>query len=57
MSEENKEKEKHKCCRCKKAFLKSQLLYGPDPYEQEVNGDRKKVYLCEDCYNILCDDI
>jgi hypothetical protein len=24
-----------------------QLLYGPDPYEQDVNGDETPVWLCQ----------
>ena len=33
------------------------LIWGPDPYNSEINGDDTPVWLCSDCYATSCDDI
>ena len=44
-----------KCSMCgkKKPDVKKRI----NPYNQDVNGDTTKEYLCEDCENNLMDEI
>ena len=42
-----KQKRKHKCLSCEK--IKADVKYVENPYSVEINDDRKKQWLCEDC--------
>lgn len=43
-----------KCECCTRNFA---TMYDYDPYAAEINGDYTKIFMCEDCYRIACDDI
>lgn len=44
-----------KCSRC--GCGGASIVYGPNPYEQDVNGDETPVLLCLRCIDILQDEI
>lgn len=45
-----KDKETAKCEDCKKSFPVDELIWGPDPFAEEVRDDKTPVLLCETCY-------
>lgn len=45
------------CTDCDKKFWKKDMLFGPDPYNQDIRGDDTPVWLCDDCYNIAVGEI
>ena len=42
--------EKEICYNCKGEFNRSELIFGPDPFVNEIQHDDTDVYLCDDCY-------
>lgn len=36
---------------------KNKGIYGVDPYTQELYGETVWIFMCNDCYNTLCDDV
>lgn len=42
-------KKPKKCPKCKKKDV--ELFYGPDPFDQDRNGNNKPVWQCRDCHN------
>jgi len=52
-----KEKRKEVCENCGEKFWKKDLVFGPAPYDSEINGDYTSVWLCDDCYDNSCMDI
>ena len=35
----------------------NEVTFGVDPYQSEINGDYTKVWLCDNCRDINCDEI
>jgi hypothetical protein len=42
------------CQNCKEQFA---TMYDSDPYEAEINNNYTKIFMCEDCYQIACEEI
>jgi len=51
MAEPTKEEKvkKHRCVSCHKLFPETEIEFAPDPYQEEINGDNRKVWECEAC--------
>lgn len=45
------------CESCHNQFDVEDLIYGPDPYASEINGDNRETVLCRECYHESCMDI
>jgi hypothetical protein len=48
---------KRTCSDCRKKFTAEKMIYGPDPYCEEIHGDMTPVWLCHNCYDESCRDI
>ncbi len=48
---------KEQCDSCHKMINSDYLIFGPDPYASEINGDHTVVALCRKCYSDSCDSI
>jgi uncharacterized protein with PIN domain len=47
---EVKAKEKmHRCVSCEKMFPESKIEFSPDPYAEEISGNKTPVWECESC--------
>jgi len=44
-----------KCYRC--GTYGSDVKYVADPYMEEIENEIVMVWLCEKCYDLICDDI
>lgn len=45
------------CEYCGEYLDREELIYGPDPYAQEINGDETERVLCSSCYRQSAEDI
>ena len=43
--------------KCDDCGTKENVIYGPCPYESDINEDYTDVYLCEECSDNRADDI
>lgn len=41
---------KHICCTCRKKYEETEMVYGPDPFAEEIYGDETPMWLCDDCH-------
>lgn len=48
---------KHICTSCRKKYDEADMVYGPDPFDSEINGNDKPVWLCDSCHYESCMDI
>lgn len=48
---------KQACTACNAVFWEDELLYGPNPFQEEINGDSTNVWLCADCHHEALMDI
>lgn len=39
------------CNGCREKFYTTDMIYGPDPFYEDVNDDKTPVWLCRACYN------
>jgi hypothetical protein len=37
---------------CGKGYWKKDLIFGPDPYQEDIHGDDTPVWLCDECHHI-----
>jgi hypothetical protein len=42
-------KGKHLCASCRHYFPEEEMVYGPDPFAEEIGGDDTPMWLCDDC--------
>ena len=47
--------ERHLCNHCGKA--KVDTVYRHDPYLADIEGIEVMMWLCDECYDVLCDEI
>ena len=53
-----KKKQKRKRCEnCHKLFPVDEMIYGPDPFGEEINNNKTPVWLCCKCHNDSVMDI
>ncbi len=53
---EKKEK-KHICVGCRKKFPESEIEFAPDPYAEDIGGDKTPVWECRNCRHESAMDI
>ena len=46
-----------KCRACKEWFDVDDIIYGPDPFKEEIHGDTTPTVLCSICYRAKADDV
>jgi uncharacterized protein with PIN domain len=52
-----KPKPKPKTPRCERCKTTEKVTYGTDAYSVEIYGDYTKSYLCEECRNLLAEEV
>ena len=52
-----KKKRKIRCSSCNNLFEQKDMIYGPDPFREEICGDDDPVWLCDDCHYDSCMEI
>lgn len=45
------------CETCNVEFDEKELIFGPDPFAEEIYGDDTEVWLCQDCHEQSALDI
>lgn len=43
-------KRRKRCDACRGLFEESEMIYGPDPFLEEIEGDDTPTWLCKDCH-------
>ena len=44
------------CSCCYKIFKRKKMIFDVDPWDSEINHNKKKIWLCKDCYhNSVCE--
>ena len=51
MTQDPKPKEIGECISCGEMFLYEDMIFGPDPFDSEINDDDTEVWLCESCHH------
>ena len=42
---------------CSDCQQQRKCRYGPHPYREDIDGDETPCWLCDDCWQVACDDI
>lgn len=54
---ERRRNRQHICVKCRHKFPEGQMVYGPDPFDAEINNDSTKVWECERCNYASADEV
>lgn len=57
MEVEKKVEKKQKCKSCGARFTQKDMKYGPDPFLADLYNDKRKIWLCVECYKKSRDEI